>query len=178
MQIEAHDAEGVFIWNGNPFVDSRGIFTELYNSKVLEVLKVKRFVQQNLVISHDSVIRGMHWQANPYMQDKLISVISGRILDVFIDLRPKSKTFNSVYAIELDSEENRSIYVPKGFAHGYQALNQNTIVSYSVTASYEAKYEKRLNPLSPKFRKFWVSPFEISSQDCEAPDFDSNNIYL
>jgi dTDP-4-dehydrorhamnose 3,5-epimerase len=88
-------------------------------------------------------------------------------------LRAGSDTFTQVFAIRLESESYDSIFIPTGFAHGYQALEQNTLVSYSVTSQYSPKHEKRLNPLSDKFKTFWKGPFFIGEQDSNS-EYDNN----
>ncbi len=156
---------GVYFYSSNISHDSRGDFAEIYNEKILDQLQVSKFVQQNFVKSSLNVIRGMHWQSDPFAQAKLITVLKGRILDVFIDLREKSDTFNEVFSMELDSSNLESVFIPTGFAHGYQALEQDTLISYSVTSKYSPDHEKRINPLSKKFKRFWKEPYLIGELD-------------
>jgi dTDP-4-dehydrorhamnose 3,5-epimerase len=173
MEIKNLSAKGVFIYSPKKYYDKRGDFTELYNESVLDQLQISRFVQQNFVKSNLNVIRGMHWQENPFEQAKLITVLSGKIQDVFMDLRAGSDTFKQVFSVRLESESHDSIFIPTGFAHGYQALEQNTLVSYSVTSQYSPKHEKKLNPLSDKVKIFWKEPFLIGEQDSNS-DYDNN----
>ena len=165
MEIRNLGARGAFVYSPEKYCDNRGEFTELYNEDVLEQLKTSRFVQQNFVKSNLNVIRGMHWQESPFEQGKLITVLNGKIQDVVIDLREDSDTFKQVFAVRLGSESSESIFIPTGFAHGYQALEKNTLISYSVTSQYSPKHEKRLNPLSNKFKIFWKEPFLIGELD-------------
>ena len=178
MIVEPHASEGILLCTSNVHSDSRGSFKEIYNLEVLRKLGGEKFVQQNLVRSGKNVIRGMHWQSHPYMQAKLITVISGEIIDVFVDLRPGSKSFNSAFEVKLNSSESRSIFIPRGFAHGYQSLTEDTVVSYSVTKSYSPISENRINPLSSEFKNFWVSPFILGNDDEKAPFFNSKISYL
>jgi dTDP-4-dehydrorhamnose 3,5-epimerase len=173
MKITNLGARGVFIYSPKKYHDKRGEFIELYNETVLAQLQSSRFVQQNFVKSNLNVIRGMHWQESPFEQAKLITVLNGKIQDVFMDLRAGSDTFMQVFSVRLESETHDSIFIPTGFAHGYQALEQNTLVSYSVTSQYSPKHEIRLNPLSEKFKTFWKEPFLVGEQD-SISKYDTN----
>lgn len=165
MNLQKLATKGVFIFSPKLNYDERGNFAEIYNEDTLNQLQVSRFVQQNFVKSSLNVIRGMHWQSDPFAQAKLITVLKGKILDVFIDLREKSDTFNEVFSMELDSSNLESVFIPTGFAHGYQALEQDTLISYSVTSKYSPDHEKRINPLSKKFKRFWKEPYLIGELD-------------
>ena len=111
------------IYNKKLFPDERGYFFELYNKQYLkDEIGIKNiFVQDNISISKRGVIRGLHFQS-PCPQGKLISVIRGKIFDIIIDLRKKSKNFLKKYEYELDHKKNQSLWVPPGFAHGFQSL--------------------------------------------------------
>ena len=165
MVFDSLGASGVMIYSSDIKYDERGNFLEIYNQSSLELFGAQRFVQQNLVLSNLNVIRGMHWQKNPYEQSKLITVLKGRILDVFLDMRTESETCSKVFSVELNSKYAQSIFIPAGFAHGYQALEQDTLISYSVTSKYSPDHENRINPLSDKFKKFWREPYLIGELD-------------
>jgi len=171
MFIEEYLTEGVFLCSSEINTDNRGQFMELYNNEVLKKFGVSSFIQQNLVKSSKFVIRGMHWQSQPFEQAKFITVISGKILDVFIDLRFESKTYKKIYALQLNSNDAHSIFIPTGFAHGYQSLEDDTVVCYSVTNIYAPKYEKRINPLSGQLIKFWQKPYLVGNLDESAENF-------
>jgi dTDP-4-dehydrorhamnose 3,5-epimerase len=165
VEIKRFSAKDVCVYSPKKYYDKRGNFSELYNEVVLDQLRISKFVQQNFVKSNLNTIRGMHWQESPYEQAKLITVLSGKIQDVFMDMRTGSDTFKQVFSVSLDSKSYDSIFIPTGFAHGYQALKENTLVSYSVTSQYSPKHERRLNPLSEKFKIFWKEPFLVGEQD-------------
>ena len=114
MFIEEYLTEGVFLCSSEINTDNRGQFMELYNNEVLKKFGVSSFIQQNLVKSSKFVIRGMHWQSQPFEQAKFITVISGKILDVFIDMRFESKTYKKIYALQLNSTDAHSIFIPTG----------------------------------------------------------------
>ena len=116
------------------FKDERGFFYESYNKNNLDINIV--FVQDNESKSYKGVIRGLHFQAPPFEQTKLVRCVSGNILDVAVDLRSNSKTYGKSFSIELSSENNKQLFVPKGFAHGFQVLSEIAIVSYKVDNYY------------------------------------------
>ena len=123
------------------FMDARGFFYESYNKKNLdEIIKIA-FVQDNESKSYKGVVRGLHFQLPPFEQTKLVRCVSGKILDVVVDLRKNSKTFGETFSVELSSENNKQLFIPKGFAHGYQVLSQTAIVNYKVDSFYKPKYD-------------------------------------
>jgi dTDP-4-dehydrorhamnose 3,5-epimerase len=138
---------GPFVIKPNILKDARGIFFEKYRQKIIDLhgdCKIK-FVQENQSISKKNVFRGFHFQISPYSQSKLVSVAKGKILDIIIDLRKNSKHFGKHLKIYLDSFSNHSLFVPKGFAHGFFALTSNVIVNYKVDNYYSQKHEKCLS---------------------------------
>jgi dTDP-4-dehydrorhamnose 3,5-epimerase len=116
------------------FKDDRGFFYESYNKKNLDKNIV--FVQDNESKSIKGVIRGLHFQTPPFEQTKLVRCVSGNILDVAVDLRTHSKTYGKFFSIELSSENNKQLFVPKGFAHGFQVISKEAIVNYKVDEYY------------------------------------------
>ena len=122
------------------FGDARGYFLESYNqTKFEEIVGKTSFVQDNESKSYKGVIRGLHFQAPPFEQTKLVRCVSGNILDVAVDLRSNSKTYGKTFSIELSSENNKQLFVPKGFAHGFQVLSETAIVNYKVDNFYNPK---------------------------------------
>jgi dTDP-4-dehydrorhamnose 3,5-epimerase len=122
--------------------DSRGYFFESYNEKVFSAGGVEiKFVQDNQAKSSYGVIRGLHYQLNPYAQTKLIRVLSGTILDVAVDIRKGSPTFGKALTIELSAENRKQLLVPKGFAHGYSVLTETAEVLYKCDEFYNKQSE-------------------------------------
>ena len=134
MKINKTFIEDLLIIQPQLFKDDRGFFYESYNKNNLDINIV--FVQDNESKSYKGVIRGLHFQAPPFEQTKLVRCVSGNILDVAVDLRTNSKTYGKSFSIELSSENNRQLFVPKGFAHGFQVLSEIAIVSYKVDNYY------------------------------------------
>jgi dTDP-4-dehydrorhamnose 3,5-epimerase len=134
MKINKTYIEDLLIIEPQLFKDERGFFYESYNKNNLDINIV--FVQDNESKSYKGVIRGLHFQTPPFEQTKLVRCISGSIFDVAVDLRKNSKTYGKSFSIELSSENNKQLLVPKGFAHGFQVLSNEAIVNYKVDEYY------------------------------------------
>jgi dTDP-4-dehydrorhamnose 3,5-epimerase len=137
MKINKTFIKDLLIIEPQLFKDERGFFYESYNKNNLDINIV--FVQDNESKSYKGVIRGLHFQAPPFDQTKLVRCVSGNILDVAVDLRTNSKTYGKSFSIELSSENNKQLFVPKGFAHGFQVLSEIAIVNYKVDNFYNPK---------------------------------------
>jgi len=132
----------VFLIESDQHIDERGVFIESYNKNLFDELNINiNFVQDNLSVSlKKNTIRGLHYQNIPNQQSKFISVISGSIFDVFIDVRIDSENFGKWNSVILDSP-NKGLFIPKGFLHGFCSLEDNTIVSYKVDNFYNKESE-------------------------------------
>lgn len=158
----------------NRFCDQRGYFSELYNEKTFEKYGLPSFLQDNYSLSGKGVIRGLHWQQEPYAQGKLVSCLRGAIFDVVVDMRLGSSTRFQSYGIEITEESDFSFWIPKGFAHGFQALSENTLVVYKVDSFWNKESERAVNPLDPALGIRWpIPPGEISEKDLKSPNLDS-----
>tara|TARA_B100000989_G_C19477884_1_gene443769 strand:+ start:523 stop:1056 length:534 start_codon:yes stop_codon:yes gene_type:complete len=135
--------DNLFIINHKCNFDNRGGFFEIFRKQLIEkeLGYSFNFCQENLVNSSKNVLRGLHFQANPNAQSKLISVFSGKIFDIAVDIRKNSKTYGKYFSISLASNDNMSLFIPKGFAHGYISLENNTLVSYKVDNYYDPESE-------------------------------------
>ncbi len=137
MELIRTNFEGLFIIQHEVFTDNRGLFVKTYNQGVFKKLGIDLNIKERYYsISQKNVIRGMHFQTPPEDHIKLVTVISGKILDVILDIRKKSPTFGKTISIEIEFGEGKTIYIPKGFAHGFAALEDNTIVEYNQTTGY------------------------------------------
>ena len=128
MKIIRTKFKDLLVYKRPSYVDSRGYFRELFLEKILK----KKFIFDYFSLSKKNVIRGLHLQTNK-PQGKLITVLSGKIFDVCLDCRPKSKTFGKYFSIELSDSQNISLYIPEGFAHGFCSLADKTILHYKCT---------------------------------------------
>jgi dTDP-4-dehydrorhamnose 3,5-epimerase len=136
--------DGLFVIEPKLYFDNRGLFFESYNKNIFDKRFKFNFVQDNESVSVKGVIRGLHFQKPPYDQTKLVRCLSGRILDVVVDLRKNSKSYGKSFQIELSSENYKQLLIPKGFAHGFQVLSNQAIVNYKVDNYYNPTSESGL----------------------------------
>ena len=160
--------QGIQLIENKTNSDNRGYFFEKYNRNFLDINNVN-FVQENISKSSKGTVRGMHWQTRPKAQDKLITCITGEIFDVALDLRKGSETFGQFCSQILRGGENKSLWIPKGFAHGFQALTNECIISYSVTDDFSIGNSKTINPHCPTVGVDWpIKDTILSKSDSEA----------
>jgi dTDP-4-dehydrorhamnose 3,5-epimerase len=154
------------------FIDNRGYFFESYSKKSFESIGLNfEFVQDNTSFSKSKgTLRGLHYQEAPNEQTKLIYCLQGSILDVAVDLRKDSKTYLKWYSIELSSKNRWAMLVPKGFAHGFQTLENNTLVSYKVDQFYDKYVDRSIAWNDPTIKINWpiINPI-LSEKDKIAP---------
>lgn len=150
MNIIETKIPDVLILEPKVFGDERGWFMESFNlqafNSVLEEhgLTVPEFVQDNHSMSQAGVLRGLHYQLNPFAQGKLVRVVQGRALDVAVDIRKDSPTFGQWVSVELSADNHRQFWIPTGFAHGFLALEDNTHFLYKTTNYYNKKSERSI----------------------------------
>ena len=175
MIITNTNIDGVFVLEPERFEDERGFFARAWSEKELAALGVEsRFVEGNLSFNKQrGTLRGMHYQAAPNEQTKLVRCTRGAVYDVAVDLRAGSPTFGQWVGMELTTENRLMLYVPGDFGHGYLTLEDETEVYYQVTAAYapESSFGFRWN--DPEFRIEWpqVHDLIINRRDLEYPDF-------
>ena len=170
IQVEETAIPDIKIMRANRFHDNRGFFTETYKESEYLDLGIPKFVQDNMSESSKGVIRGLHWQASPFGQGKLVTCLAGSILDVAVDVRKGSKTYGKYVAVELDSNEQIALWVPEGFAHGFQALEDGTRVHYKVTNYWNKESEQSLAYNDSDVNIQWIKMRQIiSEKDLEAP---------
>lgn len=142
MEIIETKIKGLLIIKPKVFADDRGYFFESYNEIVFKNNGVDvKFLQDNQSLSNAGVLRGLHFQAPPFEQGKLVRVITGAVLDVAVDIRKNSPTYGENITIELTEENKTMFYIPPGFAHGFATLRDNTIFSYKCTNVYNKASE-------------------------------------
>jgi len=143
MVVKETKLKGCFILHPQVFQDQRGYFIESHNQKAFnDALGLEiDFVQDNESQSSKGVLRGLHYQIGDYAQAKLVRVIKGKVLDVVVDLRPKSQTFGEHLSVELSDENKTQIFIPRGFAHGFLVLEDETIFSYKCDNFYNKDAE-------------------------------------
>jgi len=175
MEIIRTEFEGLLIIKPTVFSDSRGYFLESYNSETWKKLGILfNPVQDNESKSVKGVIRGLHYQLNPFAQAKLIRVIDGSILDVALDLRGNSPTYGKSFSYELTSESKSQLLIPRGFAHGFSVLSETAVIQYKVDNIYNPAAERGINLLDSSLVIDWktnLSKAIISDKDRNNPLF-------
>ena len=155
-------------------VDNRGFFARSWCAKEFEAHGIKKqIVQCN--ISYNALagtLRGMHYQAAPHAEAKLVRCTAGAVYDVIIDLRPDSPTYKEWTSVELNAENRKIVYVPEGFAQGFITLKDNTEVFYQMTEYYTPEAARAVRYNDPAFNISWPIPVKvISDRDRDLPDF-------
>jgi dTDP-4-dehydrorhamnose 3,5-epimerase len=176
MEILATEIPAVKIIITKRFQDHRGFFSETYNKRALSLAGIDLdFVQDNHSLSVErGVLRGLHYQLEPYAQDKLVRVIRGTVFDVAIDIRRGSPTFGKHVSAEIRAEDWKQVLVPKGFAHGFVTLEPNTEVIYKVTNYYSPSSERGILWNDPQLNIPWPVPSDqviLSDRDKRWPKF-------
>src|ERR1043166_2686530 len=142
MPFHKTEFYGLFVFEPVLYEDSRGYFFESYNEKIFRDQNLDlRFVQDNQSSSSYGVIRGLHYQTNPYAQTKLIRVLKGTILDVAVDIRKNSPGYAKFFSIQLSAENKKQLFIPPGFAHGFSVLSEKAEVFYKCDKFYNKESE-------------------------------------
>ncbi|MFZ2187920.1 MAG: dTDP-4-dehydrorhamnose 3,5-epimerase [Candidatus Moraniibacteriota bacterium] len=165
--------EGVMIIEPDVFTDERGLFMETFREQRYQELlglAAERFVQDNLSWSKKGVLRGLHYQASPFGQAKLVQVLQGKVLDVAVDIRFGSPTFGQHVAVELSAENHKQLFIPVGFAHGFAVLSDSALFSYKCTHVYSQEHERGVLWNDPALDIDWKveSPI-VSEKDQKHP---------
>lgn len=156
MRITETGIEGLLLIHPDVFTDSRGYFFESYHSQKFKDAGINySFVQDNHSMSHKGVLRGLHFQNPPYAQGKLVKVLSGSVLDIVVDIRKNSSTFGQNYAVTLNAKDYTILWIPPGFAHGFLALENNTIFHYKCTNLYNKESEGGIIYNDPQLSLNW-----------------------
>lgn len=180
MEVIKTDIEGVVIIEPRIFTDSRGYFFESYSKKEFdEKVRPVDFVQDNESCSSYGVMRGLHFQAPPFTQSKLVRCVKGRVLDVAVDIRKGSPTYGRHVAVELSEDNHRLFFVPRGFAHGFAVLSDIAVFQYKCDNYYAPQADGGISILDTSLGIDWlIDPDKaiLSEKDMRHPmlsDFDS-----
>lgn len=166
--------KGAYVIELEPLKDERGYFARGFCQKEFEEHGINvRIVQCNISFNEKKgTLRGMHYQAVPHEEAKIVSCINGAIYDVIIDLRRDSATYCQWIAVELSSDNFKMLYVPVGFAHGFQSLEDNTVVFYQMSEFYHPECASGVKWDDPAFGVKWpINIYIISAKDRQFPDF-------
>ncbi len=173
MKIIETGFEGLLVIKPVIYTDTRGYFFESFNQLSFKNEGINFIpVQDNESRSVKGVIRGLHYQLNPFPQAKLIRVVMGKILDVALDIRKESLTYGKWFAVELDSENKDQLLIPHGFAHGFSVLSDIAVIQYKCDSFYNSKFERGINLNDPALGIYWkigaTTPV-ISDKDLAQP---------
>ena len=174
MEFHSTKLRDAYLVQLEPAQDNRGFFArtfcvEEFAARGLEI----NYPQHSISFStRKGTLRGMHYQRDPHSEAKLVRCVQGAILDVIIDIRPNSPTYRRWQAFELSSVNGYQLYIPKGFAHGFQTLSNDVEVSYLISASYKPEAAHGIRYNDPAFGIRWPLPVtELSEKDLQWPDF-------
>ncbi|MBX9851283.1 MAG: dTDP-4-dehydrorhamnose 3,5-epimerase [Cytophagaceae bacterium] len=171
MDFKESYIKGLFEITPKIFHDERGYFLETYNDKIFRDHGLNmKFVQDNQSFSVKGVLRGLHFQRPPFAQGKLVRVMTGKVLDVAVDLRKDSPTFGKYESVILDSKKSNMLYIPEGFAHGFVALEES-IFAYKCTNLYHKESEGGINWADPSLNIDWGIRSPIVSAKDQALKF-------
>lgn len=178
MKILKTELEGCIIIEPTVFDDGRGYFFESFNQKEFQKITKTNtfFVQDNQSMSQKGVLRGLHFQKGEFSQAKLVRVIKGRVLDVALDIRKDSPTYGDFFSMELSEKNKLQLYIPRGFAHGFSVLEDNTIFSYKCDNYYNKESEGGIIYNDTDLNIDWnldENELLLSEKDKLLPDFNS-----
>ena len=176
MKLEKTNLEDCFILSPKVFEDERGTFSETFNAKnFLDQTGIAvTFVQDNQSTSKYGVVRGLHFQTGVHGQAKLVRVVKGSALDVVVDLRKGSPSFGKSFSIVLSGENKKQLFVPRGFAHGFSVLEDNTVFAYKCDGYYNKQSERGIIYNDATLAIDWhlsSTAMIISKKDLELPTF-------
>jgi len=180
-KLAKSDLEYPIIIQKTSYADDRGSFEETYKYSDFKLNNINiDFIQDNLSYSKKGVVRGLHYQTNPKAQAKLCSVLQGKVLDFAVDIRRESSTFGKVFSVELSLENKKMFYIPVGFAHGFIALEDNTIFSYKCSDEYSKENEAGIRYDDPELElrldRFGLDLI-VSPKDLELPFLNKAKLF-
>lgn len=178
MEFDSTSIEDLYIARSMRLSDERGSFMRLHCEDSLKEKLGINFNTKQINFSHTvkkGSVRGMHYQQAPALEGKIVRCIQGRILDVAVDLRKNSKTFLQNFAIELSESNDLALIIPKGFAHGFQVLEDNSKMIYLHNESYTPKHERGIRYDDPRLNINWsLKPINLSERDLGFELIDEN----
>ena len=173
MEVKDLELEGLKLISLNQIHDERGYFFESFNEKKFrEMTGVDvNFVQDNVSLSSETVVRGLHYQVPPMAQGKYVQVLKGKVIDVAVDIRPDSPTFLKSVSVRLWANEGKAFYIPPGFAHGFKVETREAVFMYKVTEYFSPEHERALNWADPDLDIDWGGNRDkyLSLKDKQAP---------
>jgi len=177
MTFAETSLKGSYLINLKPIGDERGWFVRTFcKNEFKKIGHVKEWVQMNhSFTSIAGTVRGMHFQKSPHQEIKMVRCISGAIFDIIVDIRKGSPSFLQCFGVELSAANNKMIYIPEGFAHGFQTLTENCELIYHHSAFYEPSAEGGLNIYDPKINIKWPTEIAVVSERDKLHEFLTDN---
>ena len=171
MKFQKSPLDGVVVISPNVIRDDRGYFFEAFSKKrYSEICGDVDFVQDNVSESVKNTIRGLHYQIGEFAQGKLCKVLSGKVIDVAVDIRFGSPTFGKYFSVELSEENNAQLWIPPGFAHGFSVLSEKAVFHYKCTNYYSKAHERAIRYDDPFLNIKWETKNPlVSAKDLDAP---------
>ena len=174
MKFNETKLQGAYVIEIEKLEDERGFFARTWDEKQFKEIGLNTHMVQNSISFNKKkgTFRGLHYQVSPFEEIKLVRCTKGKIYDVIIDLRPQSYTFKKWISIELNEYNHKMLYIPKGFANGFQTLEDNSEVYYEISQYYNPKYSAGINYNDPTFNiKYPLEISVISKTDLSYPKF-------
>jgi len=175
MSFTETEIPGLILYEPKVWEDERGYFFESFNEKLFKKAGIDRpFVQDNQALSSYGILRGLHYQVEPFAQAKLVRAIEGEVLDMVVDLRESSPTHGEWYGVHLSGENKLELFVPRGFAHGYLVLSERALFSYKCDNFYSKKHEAGIIFNDPTLNIDWEMDLKnivLSEKDGFLPKF-------
>ena len=175
MKVVETDIAGLKVLEVDVFRDARGYFAETYNADRYAAAGIREvFVQDNESLSQKGVVRGLHWQTGSAAQAKLVRVVHGAVWDVVVDIRKGSPTYGRHFAVALTGENRKQLLIPRGFAHGFIVLEDDTLFSYKCDNAYNKAAERGMRFDDPALGIVWPDvgvPLTLSEKDKKHPFF-------
>ena len=173
MKVEKTDIIGTYIFTPDVHRDERGYFMESFSKEKFDkVIPNINFVQDNESSSTQGVLRGLHFQNEPYAQSKLVRCVQGEVYDVAVDLRKDSSSYMQWFGVKLSPENAKQFFIPKGCAHGFVVLSDKATFQYKVDEYWHPESEDGINAFDPKFEGIW--PEGITSDNVIMSEKDRN----
>lgn len=167
MKVRTTQIKDLIVFENDVFIDNRGYFLESYNELWFKKLKIDvHFSQDNVSMSKKGVLRGLHFQEQPYSQAKLVQVLQGEVFDVAVDLRRDSSTFKQWHAEILNDSNQKLMFIPEGFAHGFIVLSDYALFHYKCSSAYNVESSKTIKWDDKDINILWpIEPISISDKD-------------
>ncbi len=179
MNIKETSFDGLYVLESDIFSDQRGYLCEIYKDKLYSDKFLFKNILELEVESKKGVLRGLHYQLEPFAQAKIVRVVSGSILDIVVDIRKSSKTFGKYFSIELNDKNKKQLFIPKGFAHGYLVLSKSTKMIYKMDNDYNSEMARGIMFNDKILNIDWKlsdNPI-LSEQDKIFPSFKNAEIF-